>query len=143
MISLAQFAKNIAESVVECHPRLEVGLSKVGGLAQSLAAEYIGHEMPGWPPLKQSTIEDKERRGFDVPAPLLRTGKMRDSIHFEVEPFALELTLGSTSPIAHYQEMGTEHIQARPFLMAGVSNSMPYAADVFAKIAVSLLTGKK
>ena len=41
----------------------------------------IGHDL--WQPLAQSTIEDKARQGYRVPAPLLRTGDQRDSIEID------------------------------------------------------------
>jgi hypothetical protein len=144
MISFAEFAARLEASLATVRPRLEIGLAKTGTLAHTLAAEYIGNEMPEWPPLAESTIADKESKGFAVPAPLLRTGEMRDSIQVEVDPVELEMVVGSNELVALWQEMGTDRgIPPRPFLATGLKNSLEYAEDVFGEAAVSLLTGTK
>jgi hypothetical protein len=51
--------------------------------------------------------------------------------------------IGSPKKEALYQEMGTSRIPPRPVTEPALKNSLPFAADVFGKIAVSLLTGKK
>jgi hypothetical protein len=143
MITLGELETRLSAAVKEIHPRLEIGLAKVGTLAHTLAAEYIGHEMPTWPPLAKSTIRDKAAKGFAVPAPLLRTGDMRDSISTELDAPELAVAVGSHEMKAVWQEMGTSRgIPPRSFLGLGMTNSMPYAADVFGEIAVELLTGK-
>jgi hypothetical protein len=145
MISFADFAKHLQTSIKECHPRLEVGLAKVGELTQTMAVEYIGHEMPQWPALADRTIAEKTRLGYvghlSPTDPLLRTGEMRDSIHVVVE--RLTQTVGSDSAVARAQELGTATIPPRPFIAPAALASLPYAHDVFGKIAVSLLVPGK
>lgn len=144
MIDLAEFEGKLAVAIKEVRPRLEIGLAKVGTLAHTLSAEYIGHEMSEWPPLAESTIADKASKGFAVPAPLLRTGDMRESIEVEVDGFDLEMAVGSHEEKAVWQEMGTSRgIPPRPFLALGMKNSLDYAADVFGETAVALLMGTK
>jgi HK97 gp10 family phage protein len=82
------------------------------------ARAMIGTEPTAWPALAASTIAEKRRLGFtgfiSKTDPLLRTGELRDSIGATVDPDGI--TLGSSSPIATFQENGTDTIPPRPFL---------------------------
>jgi phage gpG-like protein len=141
---LARFLEASANSV---RPRLESDLAKIGELTATMAAEYIGHEMPEWPPLAASTIAEKESLGYTGQVsptdPLLRTGEMRDSIKVEVE--GLEMAVGSTDPVALWQEIGTDGrdgkgaIPPRPFLALAGLRSLEYAADKLGETALALL----
>jgi len=143
MMELKEFEAMLERSLATVTPRLEIGLDKVGQLAESIAAELPGHYQPGWAPLAESTIKDKQNKGFPVPSPLKRTGEMAASYRKEVAPFALEMVIGSPELKALWQEMGTSRgIPPRPVCEPALKNSLPYAADVFGEIAVSLLTGK-
>jgi hypothetical protein len=143
MITLAEFAIQLERSIATVRPRLEIGLDKVGMLAESLAAHYPGEYQPGWAQLADSTIKDKESKGFPVPSPLKRTGDMAESYKKEVDPFLLEMVIGSPELKALWQEMGTSRgIPPRPVCEPALKNSLPYAADVFGSIAVTLLSGK-
>lgn len=143
MMSFKEFEAMLAGSAKTVHPRLEIGLDKVGSLAESLAAHYPGEYQPGWSPLAESTLKDKEQQGFPVPSPLKRTGDMAASYRKEVDHFELALLIGSPEEKAKWQELGTVHIPPRPVCEPALKNSLPFAADVFGEIAVSLLTGKK
>jgi phage gpG-like protein len=151
-MTLDDLAKMLDASAKSVRPRLEADLAKIGGLTQAMAAEFIGHELPEWPPLAARTIAEKEELGFtghvSATDPLLRTGEMRDSIKVEVE--GLEMAVGSHSKIALWQEMGTVGsatggpIPPRPFLGLAGLRSLEYAADVLGETAIALLTpGKK
>lgn len=144
MMSLKEFAAMLEASVATVVPRLEIGLDKVGTLAQTLAAEYPGHYQPGWAPLAESTLKDKADKGFPVPSPLKRTGEMAESYKKELDLAGLAVAVGSPELKALWQEMGTSRgIPPRPVCEPALRNSLPYAADVFGEIAMSLLTGKK
>ena len=132
-----QFEASLAESIRTIRPRLEVGLDKVGELAQTMAAAYIGHYQTGWPALAESTLEKK-----DADTPLLETGEMRDSIKRELDPIELEVVVGSNDKKALWQELGTSRIPPRSFLGLAMSNSMPFAEETFGKIAVAILMEK-
>jgi hypothetical protein len=142
MIDFAEFAKQLAVAASRVRPDLERDLLAIGELQKTMAAEYIGREMPFWQPLAESTIRDKARKGFEVPAPLLRTGDMRESLAVQVEPTPLgvEMAVGSDNPIALYQEMGTPTIPPRPFLAPSLVASLEYAQDKLSETAVALLT---
>lgn len=143
MMSLKELEAMLERSVATVVPRIEVGLDKVGSLAQSIAAELPGHYQPGWAPLAESTLKDKADKGFPVPSPLRRTGEMAASYRKELDLAELEMVIGSPEPKALWQEMGTSRgIPPRPVCEPALKNSLPYAADVFGGIAVSLLTGK-
>ena len=82
MISFDQFARHLERALAQVKPRVEVGLAEIGAETKELAAEYIGHEMPQWAPLAESTIAEKTRLGFTDQVsptdPLLRKGLNRD-----------------------------------------------------------------
>lgn len=143
MMTLGEFEVLLEKSLQTTNVRLEVGLEKVGQLAESIAAHIPGEYQPGWKPLAESTIEDKKDKGFAVPSPLKRTGDMAASYHKEVDMAELALVIGSKESKALWQEMGTSRgLPPRPVLEPALKRSLPYAADVFGEIAVSLLTGK-
>lgn len=143
MKSLAEFEAELQAALRRVVPAIEIGLDKVGTLAETLAHHYPGHYQPGWAPLAESTLKDKADKGFAVPSPLLRTGEMAESYKKELELAELAVVVGSESKIALYQEMGTTRIPPRPVLSLAMANALPYAADVFGEIAVALLTGKQ
>jgi hypothetical protein len=138
MITTEEFALKLAAAVDTIRPRLEIGLDKVGEFAQREAKHVIGTYQPGWPHLAESTLEKKA-----ADTPLLETGEMRDSIHKELVPAALAVVVGSKSKKALWQELGTSRIPPRPFLSLAMRNAMPFAAETFAKIAVTILMLEK
>src|ERR1700694_5982604 len=142
MMTTEQFEQALTASIKTVRPRVEIGLDKVGELASTMAAAYIGHYQGNWAPLAESTIKEKAAAGFAVPDPLLRTGEMRDSIKHEVDPIMLEVVVGSNDKRALFQELGTSRIPPRSFLGLAMRNSMPFAAETFGKIAAAILTGK-
>jgi hypothetical protein len=139
MITTEQFEQALSASIKAIKPRLEIGLDKVGELASTMAAAYVGEYQEGWPVLAEATIKSKAAAGYAVPDPLLRTGEMRDSIKHEVDPILLEVVVGSNDKRALFQELGTVHIPPRSFLGLALRNSLPFAAEIFGKIAVKVL----
>lgn len=146
MMSLQEFEAMLSASARTTIPRIEIGLDKVGHLAESLAAEYPGEYQHGWAPLAESTIDDKTDKGLPVPSPLKREGDMAASYRKELDLPELEMVIGSPELKALWQEMGTSNggrsIPPRPVCALALEHSLPYAADVFGEIAVSLLMGK-
>ncbi len=139
MISTEQFEQQLLAAIKTVRPRLAVGLEKVGAMASTLAASYLGHYQPGWSPLKPETIERKATGD----SPLLETGEMRDSITHEVLPAELAVIVGSTDKIAVYQELGTSRIPPRPFIEPAMKHALPFAEETFGKIAVQILMMEK
>jgi len=142
MIEFDEFAKLLASAV----PRVKADLARdaeiIGEAQVKIAKEMIGHENDGWAPLAASTIADKKRKGYAVPAPLLRDGTMRESIESKVEANAtgVEIDVGSDSKIALYQEIGTPTIPPRPFLATSAVKVIPLAEKTLGETAVAVLT---
>ncbi len=143
-MTLGELAEMLETSATSARPRLEADLVKIGAVMEVAAKELIGHEVPGWPPLASSTIEEKERHGYvgrvSATDPLLRTGEMRESIGVEIDPANLALALGSKDKVALYQEMGTSRIPPRPFLRHAMVESFERAEVVLGETALELLT---
>ena len=157
MMGFGEYAAFLTRQAAACHTLLHAGLQEVGRLAQTMAVEYIGREMPEWAPLSDATLYGfRHPLGFWIPGkvslgytgqvsgtdPLLRTGKMRDSI--EVDVTDLKLVLGSPYKVVLFQEMGTHNpltgdIPPRPVLALAMKNSLEHAREVFGGIALAIL----
>lgn len=97
------------------------------------ARRRIGSYQFGWPRLAASTVREKTRLGFSPPdKPLLRSGRMRRSIHGEGD--ALVALVTAEAP-ARWQEQGTRrHLPARPFLKPALIESVPEAKRLLAEV---------
>jgi HK97 gp10 family phage protein len=138
-LSLGDFARNLAAMsgvtrLME-HEILELQCQAIEDEAKS----YIGHyDHPGnWPQLAESTQQQRISLGFAANEPLLRTGDLRDSIQHTVSGGVGYVF--SNSPIARYQELGTEHIPPRPFLSTASIAVSGKLVDIAGQTAVSLL----
>lgn len=145
MIEFEEYAKFLARSAKKVRAELLIDGEEIGEAQKKIAADMIGHEQPQWAPLAPSTIEEKERLGFTGKVsgtdPLLRTGTLRDSIQYEVDPIAkgVDITLGSHDPVAAYQELGTSSIPPRPFLSTAQLESVEPATKILGNTAIELL----
>jgi hypothetical protein len=108
-------------------------------IVQKKAKAAIGKEHDLWAPLAESTIRDKAAHGYKTPAPLLRTGEMRDSIEYTVH--GNEGCVGSDSEIAVYQELGTSRIPPRSFLVSSAIASEDKIHRMVGAVAVAALSG--
>jgi HK97 gp10 family phage protein len=136
-MNLDQFASLLERAAVKATPELEKVVAKLGPIVAEAAKEKIGHEQPGWPPLAASTIEEKAAAGFETPAPLLRTGAMRESITSElIAPLAV--AVGSSDKTAVYQELGTSRMPPRPFIAPAMLESLPAATRFIVEAAEKL-----
>jgi hypothetical protein len=108
-------------------------------IVQKKAKAAIGKEHELWAPLAESTIMDKAAHGYKTPAPLLRTGEMRDSIEYVVH--GNEGWVGSNSDIAVYQELGTVKIPPRSFLVSAAISSEDKIHRMVGASAVAALSG--
>lgn len=110
------------------------GLAAAGKGLTTAAQEMIGTEDEDWPALADATVAEKSRLGYtnriSPTDPLYRTGELRISISYTVD--ANGVTLGSTDPIAPFQEDGTHTIPARPFISATLFRHGHAAADLVA-----------
>jgi Bacteriophage HK97-gp10, putative tail-component len=108
-------------------------------IIQKKAKAAIGKNDELWPQLAASTISDKAKHGFPTPKPLLRTGELRDSIEYTVH--GLEGEVGSNSPIAVFQELGTSRIPPRSFLVSSAIASEDKIHRMAAATTVAAFSG--
>jgi hypothetical protein len=117
--------KDFADALTGFHPILEAATHELLELqcevVEAEAKRVIGTYDYGWPQLAESTQKDRVNKGFSANEPLLRTGGLRDSIQHEIRDGVGYVF--SNSPIARYQELGTERIPPRSFL-GGASRAM-------------------
>jgi HK97 gp10 family phage protein len=118
--SLAAFASHLvtlqATVALEAHKGLKEVAEAITKTAKGEIGSYqqaIG-PFPAWAQLAGATVADRVAKGYTPDDPLLRDGKMRDSISNGVSGH--EAVIGSDSNIAVYQELGTDKIPPRPFL---------------------------
>ncbi len=126
--SMAAFAEHLIVSELHTLRALEVGLEKAAVMVEKQAKAEIGHLQPAagefhaWAELAESTIEDKTAKGYAFNGdynPLLRTGKLLESIKHHTEEF--EAVIGSDDEVMMWQELGTAKIPPRSVLgMAAV-----------------------
>ncbi len=120
--TLAGFAAFCAEELVDNVDTAREEALELGAKAiQAEAKRVIGTYDYGWPQLAPATQADREHQGFPANEPLLRTGEMRDSIHYAIITPGKEAEIGSNSDIAFYQELGTSTIPARSFLASSAA----------------------
>ena len=133
-LTLDAWTRALEEQIAALRPAIDAALEGLGAVIARAAQEKIGEyqsaagPFPAWAPLAESTVQQKTRLGYAPPdAPLLRTGDLRTSISFEASPMAL--LVGSDSPIARYQELGTSRIPPRSFLGAAMFEAQPVVID--------------
>ncbi len=142
MISETQFLALLERATAETPIAAAGALTETMEALKVEARAYIGHELPEWPPLAASTVAEKERLGYvghvSETDPLLRTGHLRESIEVSID--GLTGVLGSTEPVALWQELGTSRIPPRPFLSLALFHSQPIAAPLFGRALMKVLT---
>lgn len=131
-----EFAEFLALALSRYETEKREGMEAAGKMLETCAKDMIGEyqdaagPFPEWAPLSPATLEGfghplagyipgKVEQGYAPPDnPLMRTGDLRDSIGHAAEEN--ELSVGSTSEVAPYQEYGTPNamypIPPRPFI---------------------------
>jgi hypothetical protein len=110
-------------------------------LVAKAARDAIGKDHEMWAALAPSTIADKVRQGYAAPAPLLRTGQLRNSIEWTVDAAKLEGCVGSDDPVAVYQELGTSRIPPRSFLVSSAISMEERIHKMAARAVAAMLAG--
>lgn len=91
---------------------------KVGAAVVKSRSELAFHQADmrpsAWPPLAESTIKRKAKKNLS-PNPLMATGNMKRSLAIK-NPTPDSIEIGSYTDYASYQQFGTNHIPARPFM---------------------------
>jgi HK97 gp10 family phage protein len=117
---LLGFATHLVVLSREMHEHTEKGLERALQVIQDDVVAQIGHyqeaigNFPGWPALAESTEAQKERLGYPLDAPLLRTGDLRDSFSHEAQGHTG--VVGSTDEAMVFHEFGTSKMPPRPAL---------------------------
>lgn len=119
-------------------------LPEIGREIQHQAAEQIGHyqaavgPFAAWEPLAQATIDKKSRsyagfatnyhRGLDgnADSPLYDTGAFHDDLNISIDENRLKIRVGTTKEYIVANELGTDHIPARPVFGPAGIRSMPH-----------------
>ena len=121
---------------------LEYAAEKIEKAAKDKIGEYQPQAGPfgAWAQLASSTMDDRERKGFPEDEPLLRTGELRDSIEHNIG--FQEAHIGSNSPIAEYQELGTDKIPPRSFLGGAAFEEAPKIVEMLGVEMKTYLVGE-
>lgn len=119
-MDLEQFARELSSASASIATGLEASFHVIVKEIEETAKEEIGVYQPAyrpfeaWAPLAASTRADRVRQGYSEDEPLLRSGRLRDSIQSEV--VGLAAIVGTKSEIGLWQEVGTDRIPPRPFI---------------------------
>lgn len=152
-ISILEAIAKLGEMTLAVKEAERLAMEKATRIVQREAKREIGHyqdqagQFVAWAGLADSTLADKDRKGYGTPDPLLRTGDMRDSIERRVEQSGFlgvtEGAVGSDSDIAVYQELGTSKMPPRSFLGGAAFRKAEEVAEVLGSGVVAALVGDK
>ena len=114
--------KNLTESLTQKWLNKNEYLDQVGQVMVELARERIektkaSPEGDKWAPWASSTARARRKEGTAGTGLLLRTGKLRDSIEYEVQ--GPKVVVRSRELYGQYLQNGTSRMPARPFLGTG------------------------
>lgn len=133
---IAELAVIQAEIKVAEREALEEGAKVI----EKEAKRVIGTYDYGWPQLAETTQADRESQGYDPNEPLLRDGKLRDSIEHTIVSDR-EAEIGSNEDVAVYQELGTATIPARSFLAGAASAKGKECAEILGAAVINTVFG--
>lgn len=108
-----------------------IGNTEVASAQNRIAVSKTAPDGTRWDPMAFSTIRQRTREGTIHLGLLNRTGALLNSIYFKVTGRSLEV--GSKATYARYQQDGTNHIPARPFI-GWSENSINRIKAVFAEL---------
>lgn len=78
-----QFEK-VAKAFLESEEDGFRELEKLGLLAQGLVRDWFYNPSNNWPPLAESTLKAKEKKGSTDPTPLIDKGELRNAINYVI-----------------------------------------------------------
>lgn len=139
MMSFGEYAAFLRRAADKVPVELEIVSAVIAENAAIEARHIIGHHQEGWDDLMPKTISDKSRLGFSPPdyQPLLRTGKMRESIDWIST--SMGGVIGSNDKVMFWQELGTTKMAARPVLGLAMLRTVPLMEQLLGETAVKLL----
>ena len=139
LLGFVAHLKNIEHDYHKVGPRI---IEQACQMVAAAARRAIGREHEMWPALAPATIADRVKKGFAANEPLLRTGQLRDSIQWTTSANGLEGAVGSNSPIAVYQELGTSRIPPRSFLVSSAISMEEKIHRMAGRAVVAVLAGR-
>jgi HK97 gp10 family phage protein len=140
VIPLAEFILMLPKIAHDVKASERLIIERGAKMIQKKAKATIGRSNENWPPLAASTIADKAKHGYKTPAPLLRTGALRDSIEYTVVSDH-EAWIGTDHPVAAFQEFGTSRIPPRPFMASAAIASEDRIHRLAAAATIAALAG--
>ncbi len=150
--SALEAAVHFAALVERVHEAEHKALERAARVVEAEAKAEIGDYQPAkglfaaWAQLADSTKADRAAHGFTPNDPLLRTGKLRDGIEHTVEMGALGAGVahvGSNSPVAVYQELGTSRIPPRSFLGGAAFAKEHEVRAILGDAVIATIAGKR
>ena len=145
--SMAALAKHLVSLEVKRLVVMHSAMDHAAQVVEKTAKDKIGTYQPevgqfaAWAPLADATVADRIAQGYSPDEPLLRSGALRDSIKHEAG--FTEAIIGSTSPIALYQELGTSKIPPRPFLGPAAIENAHKVEKIFGLALVGMFYGSE
>lgn len=143
--TLLGFAAFLGERLVVMDHETNEAMKKAAMLVEHEAKSEIGiyqdqaGPFAGWAELAQSTKDDRVAQGYSENDPLLRSGKVRDSIGHVAKGH--EAVIGSNDDIAVMLELGTSRMPPRSFLGGAGFRKGPEVAKILGHGAVKALVG--
>lgn len=142
-----QAAAHFAAMIAKIREAEREALEKAAKIVAEEARKEIGDYQPAkgpfeaWKELAESTKAERSKAGFTPNDPLLRTGKLRNSIEHQVEGDTAHV--GSNNPIAVYQELGTSRIPPRSFLGGAAFTKEAEVKAVLGEDIIAIIEGKR
>lgn len=119
MGAFATFLQSNLSSRIAKLPLLEVAAQVIEVEAKSIMGEYQRNNMGPfvkWKELTPYTKRERLRLGYSENNPLVRSGKLRNSITHDTDVSGLEAIVGSDDQRMVYTELGTSKMPPRPVL---------------------------
>jgi HK97 gp10 family phage protein len=141
--SIASFIGHLARMSEKVLLAEHKALKHAAEVVEKEAKSEFGEYQPGigefrkWAELADATKDDRLSQGFSENDPLLRSGKLRDSVSHEVN--GLTAVIGSTSDVMVYQELGTDTIPPRPVLGPALLRKHKMVVDIVGAYTVGAM----
>ena len=155
--SLTDFIEMLGHGEVKHAAHIERTLREAAKVVEERAKDMLGHYQPGWAPLADATMDERERHGYTRDDPLLRSGALLAAIESDVKLENVgglavigvkDATVGSGSKedplrnigdVAVAMELGTDRVPARPFLTLAAIQRLPELHEIFGRALVGSL----
>jgi hypothetical protein len=139
VFSILEFLAEIPAIEHDLHASGPMIVEQACKIVQKKAKAAIGKEHEMEAPLAESSIADKQQKGFPTPKPLLRTGELRDSIQYTVH--GPEGAVGSDLDRAVWLEIGTSRMPPRSFLVSSAISSEDKIRRMATATTIAALSG--